>query len=283
MRKMPVERPIVPPPFIRGSLRPAPKAPSSRQITTPVMRELSAQCSNEDEQNVEHVASHFYGVMLCDATNGALRGTWPRLFDRILRVEHVERARYNHARESCDVFVAYELDLKTDAHLDVAGVVTDGTPSIALMSGASDELVARVLDAGFDDVLPSTVSAIEFEARVRAIQRRRGDGHPLQRPEPTVDHCPPARVNLRRAEANILEYLTARAGRVVSQRELIEQVLGGIHTSDRSLVRVHVAALRKKLGPARDLIRTIRGRGYLVDSDQLTRLRAAPDAPSGWI
>jgi two-component system OmpR family response regulator len=51
-----------------------------------------------------------------------------------------------------------------------------------------------------------------------------------------------------------------RAGRVVSQGELIDHVYSLDETRESNTIEVYVARLRKKLG--KDAIRTIRGLGY---------------------
>jgi DNA-binding response OmpR family regulator len=63
----------------------------------------------------------------------------------------------------------------------------------------------------------------------------------------------------------LMEYFTANPARVVGQRELIDNVFGGAHTADTSLVRVHVHKLRRALGPSRDAIRTVPGLGYYFE------------------
>lgn len=63
---------------------------------------------------------------------------------------------------------------------------------------------------------------------------------------------------------DILAVLLARAGEVVSQRELVSQVWPGL-TVDPSNLRVHLVALRKALGDGRGgarYIATVAGRGY---------------------
>jgi DNA-binding response OmpR family regulator len=122
------------------------------------------------------------------------------------------------------------------------------------------EVGAEISDLRFEVVVPARASTVDH---LRAA--RPGD--------PASTHLP-ERATLRRAEANILAYLAAHADRVVPQREIVERVLGGAHTSDTSLVRVHIASLRKKLGDARGVVRTARGRGYFLDSERLRRWRS---------
>jgi Transcriptional regulatory protein, C terminal len=217
-------------------------------------------------------------ALIWSRTSGApLKGAWLDGLHRVCRVTSAAAVKVALRDTRHDVFVAYHAgampagDFAEAASL--VGALPVGLPVITILELEPARLVgvvAAILDAGFDDVLASGVSAVELAARVRAIGRRCRTGPPPQ---------PRPRVALRRAEANILAYLEANADRVVSQRELIERVLGGTHTTDGSLVRVHVASLRKRLGDARGLVRTARGRGYLVDAEQLHQWRTGELSP----
>ncbi|AIO37601.1 NB-ARC domain protein [Burkholderia cenocepacia] len=70
---------------------------------------------------------------------------------------------------------------------------------------------------------------------------------------------------------DVLAVLLSAAGRLVTKDELMGAVWPGTVVEENTL-HVHVAALRKLLGPQRDLIVTVPGRGY-----RLTR-RQAPSA-----
>jgi DNA-binding response OmpR family regulator len=69
-------------------------------------------------------------------------------------------------------------------------------------------------------------------------------------------------VPLTKLEFDLLLYLMRHASRVVSAQEIVEHVAGSIYRKESSLVRVHVAHLRKKLGLNAIAITTIRGRGF---------------------
>ena len=76
-------------------------------------------------------------------------------------------------------------------------------------------------------------------------------------------------LELTTIEFDILDLIVRSAGRVVSRHELT----AAIHQRpasplDRSL-DVHVSHLRKKLGRRGDLIRTVRGVGYLFRAELL--------------
>ena|ERR1041385_3897301 len=74
------------------------------------------------------------------------------------------------------------------------------------------------------------------------------------------------RLSLTRAEFDILAHLVRNAGQVVPYDDLVCRILRGVYRPDSSVIRVHLAHLRRKLGPAGRTIETIRGRGLLVKS-----------------
>lgn len=69
---------------------------------------------------------------------------------------------------------------------------------------------------------------------------------------------------LRPRTADVLSYLVAHAGTVVTNQALLAAVWGGVAVTDDSLVQCLVE-VRRALGPDQDVVRTIRGRGYLLD------------------
>jgi two-component system OmpR family response regulator len=71
-------------------------------------------------------------------------------------------------------------------------------------------------------------------------------------------------VKLTSHEYRLLSYLMHHAGRVVSRAELVEHLYDQDFDRDSNTIEVFVGRLRKKLGV--DLIQTMRGLGYLVES-----------------
>jgi two-component system, OmpR family, response regulator CpxR len=134
------------------------------------------------------------------------------------------------------------------------------------------------LDAGADDYLPKPFDPEELTARMRAVLRRAG--RPARQGAETlvvngVKTSPGTRevwadgnpVELTTIEFDILDLILRSAGRVISRHELT----AAIHQRpasplDRSL-DVHVSHIRKKLGRQGDLIRTVRGVGYLFRAE----------------
>jgi DNA-binding response OmpR family regulator len=138
----------------------------------------------------------------------------------------------------------------------------DGTAAIARLRDASPVFAAvsagmtpdsrrELLHLGADDVFSDRTPLARFDARADELRRARS--------QPTPE--PP---ELCRGELNLLNYLSRFPGRVVPQEEIIRNVYGGAHAAGTSLVRVHVARLRRQLGDTGPEILTFRGRGYAI-------------------
>jgi DNA-binding response OmpR family regulator len=150
------------------------------------------------------------------------------------------------------------------------------TPVILI--SAQDGVAQRVegLNAGADDYLVKPFELIELVARVRALNRRRYD-----RESPSIQigdlHIDTLRkvvtrgsreIMLTPLEYRILDYLAHREDEVVSRMEIGEHVYQDHDIGDSNRVDVYISYLRKKLnldgGP--DMIRTVRGLGYMLSS-----------------
>lgn len=148
-----------------------------------------------------------------------------------------------------------------------------GNDTPVLILTARDAVEDRVggLDAGADDYLIKPFDLDELSARIRALLRRAGG-----RATPLIVHDqleidPASRqvtlagkpVELSPREYAILLALLEGAGRALSREQLEQSLYGWGDEVESNAVEVHIHHLRKKLGA--ELIRTIRGVGYLVD------------------
>ncbi|HEX5276915.1 MAG TPA: response regulator [Fluviicoccus sp.] len=149
----------------------------------------------------------------------------------------------------------------------------DALPVLVLT--ARDALEARVagLDAGADDYLLKPFDVTELLARIRALTRR-ASGRASNRlrmgrveldlgnHEVRLDGSP---VSLSRREFLLLKELCLHAGHILSKTQLEESLYGWSEELESNALEVHIHHLRKKLYP--ELIRTVRGVGYLVDAE----------------
>jgi two-component system phosphate regulon response regulator PhoB len=70
-------------------------------------------------------------------------------------------------------------------------------------------------------------------------------------------------VSLSRREFEILLLLIRRSGRVLRRQEVLSAIGQGVDCCTPRVVDTHVKNIRRKLGPAGDMIKTLRGVGYV--------------------
>jgi len=113
----------------------------------------------------------------------------------------------------------------------------------------------------------------ELLARVRALLRRGRDAAPpvLNYASLSYDTISRTAAVAGRAmalslhETGVLEVLLQRFGRVVSKEQLVEQLYSYDKEVSQNAIEVYVHRVRKKLDGAGVTVRTLYGRGYLLD------------------
>lgn len=147
----------------------------------------------------------------------------------------------------------------------------DATPVLVLT--ARDEVRSKIeaLDAGADDYVLKPFDLDEIAARLRALVRR-ANGRPVTvlRHGDLELNAATRRVSvggeqvaLTGREFDLLNLLLEGRGRVQTRRVLEEQLYAWGETIGSNALEVHVHHLRRKIGG--DVIRTVRGVGYMVD------------------
>jgi DNA-binding response OmpR family regulator len=152
---------------------------------------------------------------------------------------------------------------------------TASIPIILLTAKDTETDIVVGLTVGADDYVTKPFSTSVLTARIEAVLRR-GDSKPVEAGE--VLQAGPIRINpttrqawaennpvdLTGGEFNILLTLVQSAGKVVP-REHLKTALGPTsHGQKDRIVDVHIASLRKKLGPARSRLRTVHRHGYRI-------------------
>ncbi|CVH77353.1 DNA-binding response regulator [Rubneribacter badeniensis] len=188
-------------------------------------------------------------------------------------------------RERLPELVLLDIMLPEVDGLEILHVLRDdpATKSLPVMmltaKGTEFDTVCG-LDAGADDYLAKPFGMMELVSRVNALLRRAG-APAAARDELT---CGPVvltvsahtvsvggqPVALTLKEFDLLRALMQNEGRVLSRRQLLEDVWGVTYVGETRTVDVHVQTLRQKLAAASDgadaLIQTVRGVGYCVKS-----------------
>jgi len=147
------------------------------------------------------------------------------------------------------------------------------TPVVVATARDDEEQVVRALDAGADDYVIKPFSATTLEARIRAVLRRtqaNGPSAALVVGDLQLDtkgrtaSLSGTPLELSPREFDLLAYLMARPGEVVTKRELLAEVWRVSYAGGEKTVDVHLSWLRRKLGETAQeprFLHTVRGVG----------------------
>lgn len=152
---------------------------------------------------------------------------------------------------------------------------TSGLPVIMLTARTSEYDVVTGLDAGADDYISKPFGIMELLSRVKAVLRRGG----MQKPQnQDLLVCGDITMDLKKhqvttngkpcvltvKEFDLLHYLMANMGIVLSRDQIMEAVWDFSYAGESRTIDMHIRSLRQKLGPAGKIIQTVRGVGYRI-------------------
>ncbi|MDO8879703.1 MAG: response regulator transcription factor [Coriobacteriia bacterium] len=145
-------------------------------------------------------------------------------------------------------------------------------PILMLTARAETHDVVSGFDAGADDYLRKPFEIPELLSRVRALLKRAAGSQAQSAYEASGVRIDPERrsatlgevtLDLTAKEFDLLAYLVANAGRVISRDEILSAVWGAQHSTDSNVIEVFVCHLRNKIDDRDNrIIQTIRGVGY---------------------
>ena len=130
------------------------------------------------------------------------------------------------------------------------------TPIIVLSVWGAEHQKVAALDAGADDYVTKPFGMDELLARLRAAVRRASpapDEPVITTQDFTVDLAAKrvtrdgADVRLTPTEWQLLEILVRNRGRLVTQKQLLQDIWGPSYGSESNYLRVYIAQLRRKL------------------------------------
>jgi len=151
---------------------------------------------------------------------------------------------------------------------------TASIPVIIVSAKGEEDDIVTGLDLGAEDYVTKPFGPRELLARVRTALRRGGAELAVGGPQRIVRDgllidaaahrlvVDGKAVSLTATEMRLLHFLASNAGRVFTRDQLITHVIGGDAAVIDRNIDVHIGALRRKIGPYRHLIETLRGLGY---------------------
>jgi two-component system, OmpR family, KDP operon response regulator KdpE len=178
----------------------------------------------------------------------------------VVEADSVETGIHEMRRARPDV-ILLDLGLPDGDGLSVLAAMSPDEPRVPVVvlsarGQEGDKVIA--LDSGADDYLTKPFGAAELMARIRAVMRR---GAPAGAALADVIEVGPIRIDQARHEVtvegvsvhltpiefNLLLELARQPGRVLTHRHLLREVWGPAALDQSHYLRVHVAALRRKL------------------------------------
>jgi len=152
----------------------------------------------------------------------------------------------------------------------------NSAPILMLTARATIDDRISGLDAGADDYLTKPFSFRELLARIRALLRREPqiNADRFQVDTLVVDSAnhkvtrATQEIDLTAKEYALLEYLSRRAGKLVTRAEIAEHVWDDSFDPFSNTIEVYVNRLRKKIDDPHNikLIHTRRGEGYILEA-----------------
>jgi two-component system KDP operon response regulator KdpE len=158
--------------------------------------------------------------------------------------------------------VVLDLGLPDLDGMDVIRALRGYAPTPIVVLSARTGIAEKVaaLDAGADDYVTKPFDVGELVARIRAALRRAAPGEipeTVRIGESVVNLTAktaersgadgPSRIPLTPTEWHLLEILVRRPGRLITRRELLEELRGEPEYTSSSYLRLYMAQLRRKL------------------------------------
>lgn len=153
-------------------------------------------------------------------------------------------------------------------------------PILFLTAKSADQDKMLAFGSGGDDYIVKPFYATDLKLRVSALLRRWNTYRSMSEPvrtevpgrkleinaeEKTV-YRQGEKIFLTEKEYELLSLLQSRRGHTFSPVELYETIWQETYLpSSSNTVLVHIANLRKKLGEEQNIIRTVWGKGYVID------------------
>lgn len=211
------------------------------------------------------------------------------LVQRVLEKEGFDVIAVGDGESALDIarlhqpdLIILDLTLPTIDGLDVCRALRRDAklirlPVVILSARGSESDRILGLELGADDYLSKPFSGRELVARTRAVLRR-------SRPNPAESQTRKVgnleidalrhearhsgrKLNLRRSEFNILNFLASEPGRAFSRDEIIDGALNREISVTERTIDVHITKIRQQLDEGAKILQTVRGIGYRLSAE----------------
>ena len=150
-------------------------------------------------------------------------------------------------------------------------------PVIMLTARSSEFDKVTGLDSGADDYIAKPFGMMELISRIRAVLRRTGPeteekswriGSLYVQPGRHIVQAGGVDVALTYKEYELLKLLMSNAGIVTARDTIMERIWGIDFEGESRTLDMHIKTLRKKLGEAGSMIKTVRNVGYIMSDKE---------------
>lgn len=169
---------------------------------------------------------------------------------------------------------------------DGIGILTDlknssynTIPVIMLTAKSAEFDKVKALDLGADDYIVKPFGVMELLSRINAVLRRSPSKgidksvEPIRienlliEPDRRTVRVDGEECSLTFKEFELLKYLAVNLNIVMSREKIMDAIWGFDYEGESRTVDMHIKTLRKKLGDAGVLIKTVRNVGYVINTN----------------
>ena len=183
------------------------------------------------------------------------------------------------AESYCPDVILLDLGLPDMDGIDVISEIRKWavTPIIVISARNRESEKVKALDAGADDYITKPFGIMELISRVKALLRRSAYveekkfltlGNVFMDDEKHAVYVSDQVCELTYKEYELLKLLMSNAGIVTARDTIMERIWGIDFEGESRTLDMHIKTLRKKLGEAGSMIKTVRNVGYIMSDKE---------------